>query len=82
MAKQFGFQQLLRYRGRIDRNKGPTGPRAIITVACDCDRRPIARKTSCIDGAWPSISGTDSLTSPAVSWRTLSSIARRISSTA
>ena len=27
------------------------------TVVFDCERRPIARKTSCIAGAWPSISG-------------------------
>jgi hypothetical protein len=26
------------------------------TVAPDCDNRPIARNTSCIAGAWPSIS--------------------------
>jgi hypothetical protein len=27
------------------------------TVALDCDSRPMARNTSCIAGAWPSISG-------------------------
>ena len=34
----------------------PDSP-VISTVAFDCDSRPIARKTSCIAGAWPSISG-------------------------
>ena len=34
----------------------PDSP-VISTVAFDCDRRPIARNTSCIAGAWPSISG-------------------------
>jgi hypothetical protein len=29
----------------------------ISTVTFDCDRRPIARNTSCIAGAWPRISG-------------------------
>ncbi|MNC85640.1 hypothetical protein D3C83_12500 [compost metagenome] len=59
----------------------PDSP-VIMTVACDCDSRPMARNTSCIAGACPSISGAASASSLTPSWRTLSSIARRISSTA
>ena len=52
------------------------------TVALDCDSRPIARKTSCIAGAWPSISAA---APDAVSTGVCaddSAIARRISATA
>jgi hypothetical protein len=52
------------------------------TVAWDWDRRPMARKTSCIAGAWPRISGTELSSSTAPPWWALSSMARRTSSTA
>jgi len=45
-------------------------------------RRPMARKTSCMAGACPSISGAALMRSSATSSRWLSSTARRISSTA
>ena len=54
----------------------------IITVTLLWDRRPMARNTSCIAGAWPSISGISVLPVSRTSSRRLSSIARRISSTA
>src|SRR3954470_18092115 len=59
----------------------PDSP-VIITVTFDCDSRPMARNTSCIAGAWPSISGAACMRSSATSSRWLSSTARRISSTA
>ena len=59
----------------------PDSP-VIITVTLLWLRRPIARNTSCMAGAWPSISGVMSTLSPANSSRWLSSTARRINSTA
>ena len=59
----------------------PDSP-VIITVTLLCDSRPMARNTSCIAGAWPSISGAAAMRSSATSSRWLSSTARRISSTA
>jgi hypothetical protein len=53
------------------------------TVALDCDSRPIARNTSCIAGAWPSISAESP--PPAASIGAAAgacTIARRISATA
>ena len=63
------------------REKLPGLP-VIITVTLLCDSRPIARKTSCIAGACPSISGAAAMRSSATSSRWLSSTARRISSIA
>src|SRR5262245_40978184 len=54
----------------------------ISTVAVDVESRPIARKTSCIAGAWPRISGEAASDSSAAASCRLSSSARRISSTA
>ena len=52
------------------------------TVAVDCDRRPIARNTSCIAGAWPRISGdSPGAATAAGAWRA-STAARRISASA
>ena len=42
----------------------------------------MARNTSCIAGAWPSISGISAMPLSRTSSRTLSSTARRMSSTA
>ena len=53
-----------------------------ITVTLLWLKRPIARNTSCIAGAWPSISGVSAIRSSLTSSRWLSSTARRISSTA
>ena len=44
--------------------------------------RPMARNTSCMAGAWPSISALSGVWSSMISSRWLSSTARRISSTA
>jgi hypothetical protein len=52
------------------------------TVTLLCESRPMARNTSCMAGAWPSISGAAAMRSSATSSRWLSSTARRISSTA
>ncbi len=53
------------------------------TVAFDCDRRPIARNTSCIAGAWPSISGVSELADVARGAAAGASVvARRISASA
>ncbi len=52
------------------------------TVACDCESRPMARKTSCIAGAWPRISGVSPPSGGASNRRRPSSRARRTSSTA
>ena len=54
----------------------------ISTVACDRLKRPIARKTSCMAGAWPIISGVSSSTTSSTAWRMLSSTARLITSMA
>ena len=59
----------------------PDSP-VIMTVTLLCDRRPMARNTSCMAGAWPSISGVAAMRSSATSSRWLSSTARRMSSTA
>ena len=59
----------------------PDSP-VIKTVACDWERRPMARNTSCIVGAEPSISGTLPAMSSLGDLRTDSSSARRINSTA
>jgi len=45
-------------------------------------KRPMARNTSCMAGAWPSISGMAMSAPPCTSSRRLSSTARRINSTA
>ena len=55
------------------------------TVTFDCDSRPMARKTSCIAGAWPSISGVSAGPGPGghPAPRTgVSAVARRISASA
>ena len=60
----------------------PDSP-VISTVTLDCDSRPIARNTSCIAGAWPSISGVsarDASAGSAVAG--VSVVARRISASA
>ena len=59
----------------------PDSP-VISTVAVDWDNRPMARKTSCIAGACPSISGASVTGSRAEASRWLSSRARLIKSTA
>ncbi len=59
----------------------PLSP-VINTVTWLCESRPMARNTSCIAGAWPSISGVSPGRSSATASRRLSSTARRISSTA
>ena len=59
----------------------PLSP-VISTVTMLWLRRPMARNTSCIAGAWPSISGICACDTSATSSRRLSSSARRISSTA
>ena len=59
----------------------PLSP-VIITVTWLWLKRPIARNTSCIAGAWPSISGVASCKSLCACSRWLSSTARRINSTA
>jgi hypothetical protein len=59
----------------------PDSP-VISTVTMLWLRRPMARKTSCIAGAWPSISGISADAMSRTSSRMLSSTARRISSTA
>ena len=59
----------------------PDSP-VISTVTLLCDSRPMARNTSCMAGAWPSISGAAAMRSSATSSRWLSSTARRINSTA
>ena len=59
----------------------PDSP-VISTVALDCDSRPMARKTSCIAGAWPIISG---VSAGAASRRAVAGVsreARRTSATA
>ena len=52
------------------------------TVAFDCDRRPIARNTSCIAGAWPSISGVSEVADVGAAPAGASVVARRISASA
>ena len=59
----------------------PLSP-VIITVTVLWLSRPMARNTSCIAGAWPSISGITDAPVSRTSSRRLSSTARRISSTA
>ncbi len=59
----------------------PLSP-VIITVTVLWLKRPMARNTSCIAGAWPSISGIVADAVSRTSSRRLSSTARRISSTA
>ena len=59
----------------------PDSP-VIMTVTLLWLSRPIARNTSCMAGAWPSISGAALMRSSATCSRWLSSTARRISSTA
>ena len=54
----------------------------INTVACERLSRPMARKTSCMAGAWPIISGVSSRTTLSTAWRILSSTARLITSIA
>ncbi|MNT81461.1 hypothetical protein D3C72_2210600 [compost metagenome] len=53
-----------------------------ITVTLLCDRRPMARKTSCIAGAWPSISPLPADCAGSGIWLWLCCTARWISSTA
>ena len=60
---------------------GPDSP-LMSTVAWDWDSRPMARKTSCIAGAWPRISGTEGGFDRAALVRGALSMARRTSSTA
>ena len=76
MPGQSGLDLLQQVKARF-----PALP-VIITVACDWLRRPMARNTSCMAGAWPRISGVSSTSSDAPAWCELSSIARRISSSA
>ena len=59
----------------------PDSP-VIITVVFDCDRRPIARNTSCIAGAWPRISGVSAVAAGAAAATGVSFVARRISASA
>ena len=54
----------------------------INTVACERLKRPMARKTSCMAGAWPMISGVSSNATLSTAWRMLSSTARLITSIA
>ena len=59
----------------------PDSP-VISTVADDCESRPIARNTSCIAGAWPSISGESAVATTAAGECRDSVAARRISASA
>jgi hypothetical protein len=59
----------------------PDSP-VINTVMLERDNRPIARKTSCMAGAWPSISGIRRDSATEFSTRCCCVAARRTSSTA
>ena len=48
------------------------------TVTFDCESRPMARNTSCIAGAWPSISGVSPIADTAAAAAGISALARRI----
>jgi hypothetical protein len=52
------------------------------TVVFDCDSRPIARNTSCIAGACPSISGASTGVDGASETDGVCAVARRINATA
>ena len=78
----FGARGLWRCSARATNSLPVPDSPLISTVAWECASRPIARKTSCIAGAWPRISGASSSVGIASTWRRLSSSARRTSSTA
>jgi hypothetical protein len=59
----------------------PDSP-VIITVVLDCERRPIARNTSCIAGACPRISGVSVVAAGADGALAVSFVARRMSASA
>jgi hypothetical protein len=68
-------------RARDELLAGPDSP-VMSTVALDCESRPIARKTSCIAGACPSISGAPPVAASTGICAGASAIARRMSATA
>ena len=80
--KGFGARGLWRCSARATSSLPVPDSPLMSTVACDCDKRPMARNTSCILGAEPRISGASAAASSSGASRIDSSRARRINSTA